>query len=197
MELNRKAETPNFHFDRSSDFAFQKKSWNENEYMWFLSGFPKCFTSVSELTYFVTMVIFNASAQHAAVNNAQVTTLCLVKKEMTACSVFYFLFFSLSSCAAGLFRLDAQCPCGAAASSSGLQGELQRKQPAGQSSWCKVHCAQPRHHLPAQQETGWLCTNTQTTHTSHLEHPTVFIIVNIVENRWGSFSHIFKGSWKL
>ncbi|XP_029902928.1 arachidonate 15-lipoxygenase B-like [Myripristis murdjan] len=34
-------------------------------------GFPKSFTSVSELTYFVTMVIFTASAQHAAVNNAQ------------------------------------------------------------------------------------------------------------------------------
>ncbi|XP_067341241.1 polyunsaturated fatty acid lipoxygenase ALOX15B-like isoform X2 [Channa argus] len=34
-------------------------------------GFPKTFTSISQLTYFVTMVIFNASAQHAAVNNAQ------------------------------------------------------------------------------------------------------------------------------
>ncbi|XP_029025821.1 polyunsaturated fatty acid lipoxygenase ALOX15B-like isoform X2 [Betta splendens] len=34
-------------------------------------GFPKSFTSVSELTYFITMVIFTASAQHAAVNNAQ------------------------------------------------------------------------------------------------------------------------------
>ncbi|KAE8285569.1 Hydroperoxide isomerase ALOXE3 [Larimichthys crocea] len=34
-------------------------------------GFPKSFTSVLELTYFVTMVIFNASAQHAAVNDAQ------------------------------------------------------------------------------------------------------------------------------
>ncbi|KAK9532101.1 hypothetical protein VZT92_009504 [Zoarces viviparus] len=34
-------------------------------------GFPKSFTSVSDLTYFVTMVIFNASAQHAAVNDAQ------------------------------------------------------------------------------------------------------------------------------
>ncbi|KAL6096376.1 alox12b [Pungitius sinensis] len=34
-------------------------------------GFPKSFTSVSELTYFVTMVIFNASAQHSAVNDAQ------------------------------------------------------------------------------------------------------------------------------
>lgn len=37
-----------------------------------LSGFPKSFTSVLELTYFVTMVIFNASAQHTAVNNSQV-----------------------------------------------------------------------------------------------------------------------------
>ncbi|KAE8277400.1 Arachidonate 8S-lipoxygenase [Larimichthys crocea] len=35
------------------------------------TGFPKSFTSVLELTYFVTMVIFNASAQHAAVNDAQ------------------------------------------------------------------------------------------------------------------------------
>ncbi|XP_072227617.1 hydroperoxide isomerase ALOXE3-like [Leuresthes tenuis] len=34
-------------------------------------GFPGSFTSVSQLTYFVTMVIFNASAQHAAVNDAQ------------------------------------------------------------------------------------------------------------------------------
>ncbi|XP_044030744.1 polyunsaturated fatty acid lipoxygenase ALOX15B-like isoform X3 [Siniperca chuatsi] len=34
-------------------------------------GFPKSFSSVPELTYFVTMVIFNASAQHTAVNNAQ------------------------------------------------------------------------------------------------------------------------------
>ncbi|XP_070845516.1 hydroperoxide isomerase ALOXE3-like [Chaetodon trifascialis] len=34
-------------------------------------GFPKSFTSPSELTYFVTMVIFNASAQHAAVNDSQ------------------------------------------------------------------------------------------------------------------------------
>ncbi|XP_038590403.1 hydroperoxide isomerase ALOXE3-like [Micropterus salmoides] len=34
-------------------------------------GFPKSFTSATDLTYFVTMVIFNASAQHAAVNDAQ------------------------------------------------------------------------------------------------------------------------------
>ncbi|XP_078145094.1 polyunsaturated fatty acid lipoxygenase ALOX15B-like [Centroberyx gerrardi] len=34
-------------------------------------GFPKSFISVSELAYFVTMVIFTATAQHAAVNNAQ------------------------------------------------------------------------------------------------------------------------------
>ncbi|KAM6902322.1 polyunsaturated fatty acid lipoxygenase ALOX15B-like [Xenentodon cancila] len=34
-------------------------------------GFPKSFASVVELTYFVTMVIFTASAQHSAVNNSQ------------------------------------------------------------------------------------------------------------------------------
>ncbi|KAM3877470.1 polyunsaturated fatty acid lipoxygenase ALOX15B-like [Diretmus argenteus] len=35
-------------------------------------GFPKSFSSVKDLVYFVTMVIFNASAQHAAVNNGQI-----------------------------------------------------------------------------------------------------------------------------
>ncbi|KAM4634166.1 polyunsaturated fatty acid lipoxygenase ALOX15B-like [Polymixia lowei] len=34
-------------------------------------GFPRSFSAVKELAYFITMVIFTASAQHAAVNNGQ------------------------------------------------------------------------------------------------------------------------------
>ena len=46
------------------------------------AGFPASFNTVEEVTKFVTMVIFTVSAQHAAVNNGQVTSNLIIHQTL-------------------------------------------------------------------------------------------------------------------